>query len=243
MKTVQSLAIGILLFFGGLASGLVLLTMPMPNSVSTIQENWQITHVDCTKGANGWIAVTVNNTGVSPVTLEKVSINLVKQSTSPTLPLVLQPDTGTVLNMTTRVDVGAEYNIRVYTSKGNFSELNWEAPVIQQAGVMLYKENVRFYGTPTDAARNVTDFTVGNAGTSNTQILRIYIGSSSGNLIDLTSSSDIGTGKPLNGESATTIKVTWPNALAASWEAGKTYYFKIIPAQGQYLELPVSAPP
>ena len=112
----------------------------------------------------------------------------------------------------------------------------------QQAGVMLYKENVRFYGTPTDAARNVTDFTVGNSGTSNTQILRIYVGSSSGNLIDLTVSSDIGTGMSLNGESAATIHVTWPNALADSWEAGKTYYFKIIPAQGQYLELSVGAP-
>ena len=112
----------------------------------------------------------------------------------------------------------------------------------QQAGVMLYKENVRFYGTPTDAARNVTDFTVGNSGTSNTQILRIYVGSSSGNLIDLTVSSDIGTGKLLNGESAATIHVTWPNALATVWEAGKTYYFKIIPAQGQYLEIPVEAP-
>jgi flagellin-like protein len=112
----------------------------------------------------------------------------------------------------------------------------------QQAGVTLYKENVRFYGTPTDAAKNLTDFTVGNSGKTNTQILRIYIGSSSGNLIDITSSSDIGTGMPLNGESAATIKVTWPNTLASVWEAGKTYYFKIIPAQGQYLEIPVEAP-
>jgi flagellin-like protein len=113
----------------------------------------------------------------------------------------------------------------------------------QQAGVTLYKENVRFYGTPTDAAKNLADFTVGNSGKSNTQILRIYIGSSSGNLIDLTNSSNIVTGgMPLNGESATTIQVTWPNALATVWEAGKTYYFKIIPAQGQYLELPVEAP-
>lgn len=111
----------------------------------------------------------------------------------------------------------------------------------QQAGVVLKKENVRFYGTPTDAAKNLTDFTVGNTGTSNTQILRIYIGNSSGNLIDLTISSDIGTGMSLNGEDATTIQVTWPNALATVWEAGKIYYFKIIPAQGQYLELPVEA--
>jgi flagellin-like protein len=111
----------------------------------------------------------------------------------------------------------------------------------QQAGVSLYKENVRFYGTPTDSAGNLTDFTVGNSGKSNTQIVRIYIGNYSGNLIDLTSSSDIGSGKLLNGESITIIKVTWPNALANSWEPGKTYYFKIVPSQGQFLEIPVQA--
>jgi flagellin-like protein len=111
----------------------------------------------------------------------------------------------------------------------------------QQAGVSLYKENVRFYGTPTDSTRNLTDFTVGNSGKSNTQIVRIYIGNYSGNLIDLTSSSDIGSGKLLNGESITIIKVTWPNVLANSWEPGKTYYFKIVPSQGQFLEIPVQA--
>ena len=112
----------------------------------------------------------------------------------------------------------------------------------QQAGVTLFKENVRFYGTPTDAAKNITDFVVGNSGKSNTQILRIYVGNSSANMIDLTSSSDIGTGKPLNGESAAGIRLTWPNALAANWEPGKTYYFKIVPAQGQYLEISNQAP-
>lgn len=113
----------------------------------------------------------------------------------------------------------------------------------QQAGVSLREENVRFYGTPTITARNLTDFTVMNTGKSDTQIVRIYVGNSSGNLIDLTSYSDIGTGKPLNGESAATIKVTWPNALADNWESGKVYYFKIVPAQGQYLEETVQATP
>jgi flagellin-like protein len=112
----------------------------------------------------------------------------------------------------------------------------------QQAGVRLYEENARFYGSPADTARNRTDFTVGNTGSSNTQILRIYVGNVSGNLIDLTDYSDIGTGKPIGGASATTITITWPNFLANSWEAGKTYYFKIVPAQGQYLEISVQAP-
>jgi archaeal type IV pilus assembly protein PilA len=111
----------------------------------------------------------------------------------------------------------------------------------QQAGVVLFKENVRFFGTPTDAAKNRTEFTVGNSGKANTQILRIYVGNSSGE-IELTSYSDIGSGKMLNGGDKATITVTWPNALANNWEAGKTYYFKIIPAQGQYLETLEQAP-
>ena len=106
----------------------------------------------------------------------------------------------------------------------------------QQAGVILFKENVRFFGTPSDAAKNRTEFTVGNSGRANTQILRIYVGNSSGNMIELTSYSDIGSGKTLNGGDKTTIAVTWPNSVANNWEAGKTYYFKIVPAQGQYLE-------
>jgi flagellin-like protein len=112
----------------------------------------------------------------------------------------------------------------------------------QQAGVSLKKENIRFYGLPSDSAKNRTDFTVGNSGTTNTEIMRIYVGTSSGNLLDLTIYSDIGSGKTLSAESATTITVTWPNALANEWEAGRTYYFKVVPAQGQYLEISGQAP-
>ena len=112
----------------------------------------------------------------------------------------------------------------------------------QQAGVRLYEENIRFYGNPTDAAKNRTDFVVGNNGKTNTQISRIYMGNSSGNLIDLTNYSNIGNGIPLDGESVTTITVNWPNSLANSWEAGKTYYFKVVPAQGQFLEMSYQAP-
>jgi len=110
----------------------------------------------------------------------------------------------------------------------------------QQADVRLNEENVRFYGDPTDA-KNRTDFTVQNAGKSNTQIRTIYIGNTSGNLIDVTNYSNVGTGISLDGQSATTITVTWPNLLADSWEIGKTYYFKIVPAQGQYLEISLQA--
>lgn len=113
----------------------------------------------------------------------------------------------------------------------------------KKAGVILSKENVRFYGSPTDAARNRTDFTISNTGTSDTKILRIYMGNTSGNLIELTSDTNIGSGLTLNADSATTVTVTWPNDLADAWEAGKTYYFTIVPSVGSPLEkIPEQAP-
>jgi flagellin-like protein len=112
----------------------------------------------------------------------------------------------------------------------------------QQAGVMLYKENVRFYGTPTNAAKNRTEFTIGNSGKASTQILRIYVGNSSSDMIELTSYTDIGTGKAINSGDKATITLTWPNALANNWELGKTYHYRIIPAQGQFYQDSDQAP-
>lgn len=106
----------------------------------------------------------------------------------------------------------------------------------QQAGVILSKENVRFYGSPTDADKNRTDFTISNTGTSDTEILRIYMGNTSGNLIELTSDTNIGSGLTLNAGSATTITLTWPNDLSDSWVSGETYYFTIVPSVGPRLE-------
>ncbi len=116
--------------------------------------------------------------------------------------------------------------------------------VTPQAGVRLYPENVRFYGSLAVSARNRTDFTVQNTGKTDTQIVRMYMGNSSGSLIDITTSTNIGSGISLLGEGRTTITISWPNAVAHNWEAQKTYYFTIVPAQGQPLEkIPEQAPP
>ena len=114
----------------------------------------------------------------------------------------------------------------------------------QQAGVTLSPENVRFYGTPTDTARNRTDFTIRNTGKTNTHIVTMYMGNTSGNLIDITSYTNIGNGKPLLGEDRTTITITWPNPVANHWESQKIYYFTIVPHEGARLEnIPYQAPP
>jgi len=106
----------------------------------------------------------------------------------------------------------------------------------QQAGVILYKENVRF-------DTGSTAITVGNSGTENTQIVRVYLGDSSGNMTDITTDyTDIGSGVALNAGSTATVTIDWPNSVASAWQAGEYYYFRIVPSPGQFLEFPEQAP-
>jgi flagellin-like protein len=106
----------------------------------------------------------------------------------------------------------------------------------QQAGVILYSENVRF---DTDA----TEITVGNSGTSETRIVRVWLGNSSSTMIDVTSDTDItGSGTLLSAGGTATITVNWPNDVASSWQEGENYYFRVVPNSGQFLEFPEQAP-
>ena len=112
----------------------------------------------------------------------------------------------------------------------------------QQAGVVLVVENVRFYGEPA-TAKNRTDMVISNTGTADAKIVRVYVGNSSGNLIDVTTSSDLGTGKVVYAGGAVTITITWPIPdLAAAWESGKTYYFKVAPETGPPFDFSRKAP-
>jgi flagellin-like protein len=104
-----------------------------------------------------------------------------------------------------------------------------------QASIMLAPENVRF-------GEGFTEITVRNSGTAGTEILRIYMGNSSGNMMELTSYSDIGSGKPLAASSIVRINVTWPNALASDWESGNIYNFRVVPSQGSAIAFQEQAP-
>jgi flagellin-like protein len=107
-----------------------------------------------------------------------------------------------------------------------------------QAGVILYKENVRF-----DESEGKTIVTIGNSGTENTQIVRVWLGNSSSNMIDVTSDTDItGNGTPLNSGDIADIEISWPNDVATTWEPGANYYFRIVPNPGQFIEFPYQAP-
>ena len=107
----------------------------------------------------------------------------------------------------------------------------------QQAGVILYKENVRFSGS-------TTVITVGNSGTANSRVVRVYVGDSTSNMTDVTSSvtPNLTSGVALNAGSSVTITVAWPNALAGNWTAGSTYYFRIVPNPGIFLDFQEQAP-
>jgi flagellin-like protein len=121
--------------------------------------------------------------------------------------------------------------------------MTYMSGVTPEAGVRLNPENVRFFGIPNDTARNAVDFTVQNLGKTDTQIVKMYMGNSSGNLIDITTYTDIGSGKTLLGEDRVTIRINWPNPVASTWEPQKVYYFTIVPQQGQSLTaIPEQAP-
>jgi flagellin-like protein len=107
-----------------------------------------------------------------------------------------------------------------------------------QAGVILYKENIRF---DSDAA--TTEITVGNSGTEDTRIVRVWLGDSSGNMTDVTDYTDLpSSGTALNAGSIATITLNWPNGIDSTWTEGANYYFRIVPNPGQFYEFQEQAP-
>lgn len=99
----------------------------------------------------------------------------------------------------------------------------------QQAGIMLYKSNVNFHE---DGTKIVID--VGNSGKSNTQLIRVYVGTSTTNMQNQTTTPSLPI--MLSGESTATVTVNY------DWTAGATYHFRIIAASGQSLDFPEQAP-
>jgi hypothetical protein len=80
-------------------------------------EQIQITNMEF---GTSWIAVTVNNTGTSPVTINEAWINNVKKTTTtPSLPSNIPANGGMLLNITTTVVNGNNYQVKLVSSKGN----------------------------------------------------------------------------------------------------------------------------
>jgi flagellin-like protein len=99
----------------------------------------------------------------------------------------------------------------------------------QQAGVMIYKANTNFYATGTKI-----DIDIGNSGTSNTEIIKIYVGTTQGNRTEQTPTQTL----PISLAASAVARIT----VNYSWTAGNTYYFKVLTSTGQSLEFPEQAP-
>ena len=79
-------------------------------------------------GSGSWVAVTVNNTGTSAVTVNEAWINNVKVTTFASTaqsPGIIQANAGAVINMTAtttgviNVSNGYNYQVKLMSSKGN----------------------------------------------------------------------------------------------------------------------------
>lgn len=99
----------------------------------------------------------------------------------------------------------------------------------KQAGVIMYKANVDFYNV---SGVKKIDVDMGNSGTSDTQIIGLYVGTSSATLKNQTM-----TPLPLLAGKTQTITVDY------NWTAGATYYFKVVSSSGQIVgDWPEQAP-
>ena len=97
-------------------------------------------------------------------------------------------------------------------------------------GTILSVENIYWNTTAL-----TTSITIRNIGTSDATIVRLYAGTTTSNLIQVTISTDIGEGKTLPAEQTVIVVLKWPNALSASWTSGKVYYFRVVPVAGAEL--------
>jgi flagellin-like protein len=99
----------------------------------------------------------------------------------------------------------------------------------QQAEVKLYKANYSFGGNGT-----TIDIDVGNSGTSGTEIIKVYVGTSLGNRTEQTITRELPVSLAAGDIETLTINY--------NWTAGTTYYFRILSSTGQALEFPEQAP-
>jgi flagellin-like protein len=90
-----------------------------------------------------------------------------------------------------------------------------------QAGVLPYKANVNFID---DGVKKIT-IDIGNSGTSNTQIVGAYVGTSESTAQRVTTSP--ATPIALSAGSIVSFDVTY------TWTAGETYYIRVVPEVGQ----------
>jgi len=113
----------------------------------------------------------------------------------------------------------------------------------QQSGAILIRENTRFYNVSTTY---YTEIVLRNSGTSSAKIASVYWSSSSFSALAKVGTSEY-TMTPTTGVvdalSSINITITWGAVVTPSaWTSGSTYYFKVVPESGQYLQFTGKAP-
>lgn len=107
----------------------------------------------------------------------------------------------------------------------------------QQAGALINWESLRWYGTPTDAAQNRTDIVIVNTGTSTVKIVRVYLGTSADNPIEVTSRCLQGINATINPQKTATITIAWPiTGLGNTFTRAQTYHITIATEPGNALK-------
>lgn len=180
--------------------------------------------------SGSWFTMTINNTGIGNVVLVKVLVNDTKQSsTNPSFPFAIAPDHGFMLNVSMYLAQGQTYQIDLYTSQGNkFSKLS-QVPTGHQASVIIYKANTNFY---TQYGTLKIDIDIGDSGTQATQLIALYIGTSTSTYVNQTI-----TPVTVNAEQVARITINY------NWTNDAVYYFRILTSTGQEYDWVDQAPP
>jgi hypothetical protein len=112
----------ILIFLIFMAYILIMWFTPLDTSPMTTEHIF-ITDVKFPSGGSGtWIYIIANNTGNMPVTIQEALVNKTLESvTTPTLPSIIQPNSGLGLNITVTggVTAGDSYFVELWSAKGN----------------------------------------------------------------------------------------------------------------------------
>jgi len=105
----------------------------------------------------------------------------------------------------------------------------------QQAGAILSEVNTRFYN---DTGTLKIEITLINSGSADAKISKVYFGTSSGSLQELTSGLAYDPISKIVTANGGTVKVT----ITQTWVSGTRYYFKFITDAGQTIPLDRVAP-
>lgn len=136
---------------------------------------------------------------------------------------IMNPD-----NITVK-DVGTTVGISVFTANAQYYKETSVEAIVGMA--ILNCENIHFYE---ESGVKKIDIYIRNAGTSDTQIIRLYIGTSNTNLENQTTSPPL----PIFLAAGSTAQLT----VEYYWTEGNIYYFKIIASDGKALVFQAWAP-